>query len=226
MIFNNILYISNVFEGEQKRILTDRHFARFPHLKEWRFNLKVMKYKNEEEREKKRIYSALYAQNNSALVKERAKQRNTKLRNDPVFRLKGVWQGMMFRCYNANYEGYSGYKGRGILVCDEWRNDKYKFIEWGLDNGYKSGLSIDRVDNDGNYSPYNCKFSTPKEQCNNRRTNVLIEYNGRTETATYWAEYLGISRLTIFNRIKRGCTGIDLLSKFNLRTKALLIPEK
>jgi len=76
------------------------------------------------------------------------------------------------RCYNPNNPSYKNYGGRGITVCDEWRNDKEAFIKWALTHGFKKGLTIDRIDNDGNYEPQNCRWATNIQQQCNRRGSV------------------------------------------------------
>lgn len=119
-------------------------------------------------------------------------------------RLYRIWNDMRTRCYNKSHKSYKDYGGRGITVCDEWKEDSNKFIEWSLRNGYAESLSLDRKDTNGNYEPSNCRWSTRKEQANNTRRNVFLEYNGKRQTITQWAEELGINNRTLQNRIKRG----------------------
>ena len=80
-----------------------------------------------------------------------------------------VWKSMKARCNNLNNKRYSSYGGRGITVCDEWRESFQAFYDWAMINGYREGLSIDRIDNDGNYEPSNCRWATASEQQKNKR---------------------------------------------------------
>lgn len=110
---------------------------------------------------------------------------------------------MMERCYRKKSCNYANYGGRGITVCDEWHNIE-AFEKWAIENGYKDGLTIDRIDVNGNYEPSNCRWATKKEQANNRKNTVIIEFRGESHTISEWAEMKGINRSTLNNRIYRG----------------------
>jgi hypothetical protein len=143
---------------------------------------------------------------------EKQKKHNNKLREintkhglckHPLYR---TFMHIKDRCYNKNDKRYIHYGKRGIILCKEWKNNPKLFIEWCLNNGYKKNLSLDRIDNNGNYEPNNCRFITQKEQLNNRRNNVFISSKNKTMTIAQWADFLDIKYITLFNRIKR-CNG-------------------
>lgn len=85
------------------------------------------------------------------------------------------WHGMIERCCNPRHVAYKNYGGRGIKVCDEWKNSFLDFYNWAMENGYKKELSIDRIDNNGNYEPNNCRWATRKEQQANRRNSGMAD---------------------------------------------------
>ena len=91
---------------------------------------------------------------------------------DTNSRLYHIWQGMKYRCLNKNGRRYKDYGGRGITICEEWKNDFQAFCNWAVCNGYRDDLSIDRIDNDKGYSPDNCRWATATEQNRNRRNTV------------------------------------------------------
>jgi hypothetical protein len=113
-----------------------------------------------------------------------------------------VWQSMKQRCFNENDHSYKNYGGRGIAICDEWL-DFLAFREWSYANGYQKGLSIDRINNDEGYNPGNCRWTTQKVQCNNKRTVHWITYNGETKTLSEWAASLGLKPHSLLGRLSK-----------------------
>jgi hypothetical protein len=116
-----------------------------------------------------------------------------------------VWglQGMKQRCYNPKHVGYGNYGGRGITICDEWLNSFSRFYE---DIGPRPSLDheIDRIDNDGNYEPSNCRWAVPEQQTLNRRGNRRIEYGGKRLTVVEWARRCGMRHNTLSYRLDHG----------------------
>ena len=110
---------------------------------------------------------------------------------------------MVSRCYKQTNNRYSVYGGRGIRVCKEWLSDKVSFYKWALENGYKEGLTLDRIDNDGNYEPSNCAWVTNKDNSNHNSRTHFLTYNGKTQSMMKWAEELNINYSTLRNRINR-----------------------
>lgn len=118
-------------------------------------------------------------------------------------KLYHVYYGMKERCYNPKHESYDRYGGRGITVCDEWRNDFKVFYDWAITNGYKEGLTIDRKNYDKNYSPDNCGWITQAEQCRNTSRNNHITIDGVTRLLVDWCEIYGVNKSTACYRIKK-----------------------
>ena len=108
---------------------------------------------------------------------------------------------MIQRCNLKTAGNYYLYGGKGVSVCEEW-HDISKFSEWVKTSGYKRGLTLDRIDVNGDYSPRNCRWATPKQQANNRRNTLRYTYNGETRTLTEWAEKFGINRFTLYTRLE------------------------
>lgn len=134
-------------------------------------------------------------------------------------RIYRIFQCMKDRCYSKSHEAYFRYGGRGIIICDEWLDSFENFYNWAISHGYRDSLSIDRIDNNGNYEPKNCKWSTTKEQNNNRKNHRYITYDGKTMNVSQWANYLGLPRGTLQNRISAGKTIEEVLSTSSLSKK-------
>ena len=127
-------------------------------------------------------------------------------------RIYETWQDMKRRCYNKQNARYDRYGGRGIKVCEEWLNDFQSFYDWAINNGYSDDLTIDRIDNDGNYEPSNCRWSTVKEQCNNRSSNINITIGNATKSLMSWCEIFNVDYKKVHARYHRnGYESIDRL---------------
>ena len=119
---------------------------------------------------------------------------------------------MKSRCYREKDISYKNYGGRGIKVCEEWL-DIRNFEKWVEQNPYFEGATIDRIDNDGDYSPENCRWATMYEQDNNRRNTIMIEWKGECHSLSEWSEIIGINKSTLKNRYWRGDRGDRLFEK-------------
>jgi hypothetical protein len=122
---------------------------------------------------------------------------------------------MVSRCTNENDKDYPLYGGRGISVCERWLKSVAKFIE---DMGTRpDGYQIDRIDNEGNYEPSNCRWATPRENSSNRRDTVLLKANGKVETQAEWARIIGVSHSVISDRLAKGQDFQDIHAHFMKR---------
>lgn len=123
------------------------------------------------------------------------------------------YRSMMDRCYREKAHNYPQYGGRGIRVCDEWHYIDV-FAEWVERSGYQEGLTLDRIDPNGDYTPENCRWATRKQQANNRRNTVHITIDGVTKTLAEWADFAGIKRSVMADRyFCKAIRGVALLHK-------------
>lgn len=140
--------------------------------------------------------------NTESIIKRR---RTHGLSGTPIYDL---WATVKNRCYNVNEPSYPEYGGRGVIMCDEWKNDPAAFVEWAKKNGWKKGLQIDKDIIAMKlrlepllYSPDRCQFVTAKTNGTATRKSRYIEYNGVTKTLAQWSDELGIGRSTILLRL-------------------------
>ena len=119
-------------------------------------------------------------------------------------RLYNIWHGMKQRSNYKKNISYKHYGGKGIKVCKAWEEDYVKFRDWAMSNGYESHLTIDRIDNAGNYEPSNCRWATVKEQSNNKSTNKNLKYNGQSKTVSEWAKEFSMNNSTLSMRLEAG----------------------
>jgi len=125
-------------------------------------------------------------------------------------RIYRQWSMMLDRCRNPRSQFFSRYGGRGIQVCDRW----HKFEAFYADMGDRpAGKTLDRINNDGDYEPANCRWATPKEQCNNKALNRLLTLRGRTQTLSQWAIELGVNESTLRTRVGRGWSDERVLTQ-------------
>lgn len=127
-----------------------------------------------------------------------------------------VWAQIKYRCHNSNCKEFKNYGARGITVCALWQ-DFVPFMDWAITNGYKEGLTIDRIDVNGNYCPENCRWITNKEQQRNKRDNINIRFGNKEQCLNAWAEEFNIDPNVVWCRIKRLGWSIE---------KALLTPVR
>lgn len=133
-------------------------------------------------------------------------------------RLYRVWGCMLNRCYDPNRNEYPSYGGRGIEVCDEWRNSYMEFRSWAYSNGYDPTLpgnecTLDRIDVDGNYEPSNCRWIPMSKQCLNKQDTVWITYRGKRITIPEAEKINGIAQSTIRSRLGRNWSVEDAVEK-------------
>lgn len=116
---------------------------------------------------------------------------------------------MKGRCYNPNDKRYNSYGARGITVCDEWKNDFEAFQKWAESTGYRPDAkrgecTIDRIDNNKSYSPENCRWVNNQTQANNKSNNIILTYNGKSQTISQWARELSVDPETLRHRYNCG----------------------
>jgi hypothetical protein len=113
-----------------------------------------------------------------------------------------LWRSMMARCYNEKNKSYCNYGGRGIKVCSSWKETPKNLIKWLELKNYKKGLEIDRIDNNGDYSPDNCRLVTSQINSRNRRNNFFVKYKGKYITIPELSEISGVKYGTLYQRLK------------------------
>lgn len=120
-------------------------------------------------------------------------------------RFYNIWRAMNRRCYNSESKSYPRYGGRGIYICDEWHDSPTEFIKWAEStHPCKEGYSLDRIDNNGPYAPWNCRWATVKQQCQNRRTNTLVMIDGESKSIAEWCDIYENKYSTVIARIQNG----------------------
>lgn len=126
-------------------------------------------------------------------------------------KLHYMWLNMKKRC-SPNFPQRKDYYDRGISVCNEWHNNFWEFRNWAIENGYKEGLTIDRINNDKGYFPENCRFVDRYIQNNNTRRNHFVSINGVRKTVSQWAKIYGIAPDVVYCRMRRGWNEVDAIT--------------
>lgn len=139
------------------------------------------------------------------LKKEQDKINLTKYHKHKLSHTKlwDTYYSMKSRCYDKTNKRYNDYGGRGITICNEWLENFENFALWSLENGFDKNFQIDRIDNDLSYSPQNCRWISQKENCRNRRSNVMIKYNGKIITLVELSEILNIPYKTAYSKYRK-----------------------
>jgi len=136
-------------------------------------------------------------------------------------RIRNILYGMRTRCNNKNHHKYKNYGARGIKVCDEWMESSDKFIEWSVNNGYYDGATIDRIDNDKDYCPNNCRWVDNYTQANNKSDTIFITYNNITKTMSEWAKERKCPYSTLYTRHQRGWSDKEIIEGKKGKRKSL-----
>lgn len=142
-------------------------------------------------------------------------------------RIHNIWYLMLYRCNNANTKAYKNYGGRGISVCPEWSdrfNGYFSFKDWAMKNGYREDLSLDRIDNNSGYYPDNCRWVTADVQANNKRSNVILTFEGKSQTLSQWADELNIPMKTLHARLYRHGWSIEKALTEQLKSTHSIAP--
>ncbi len=121
-----------------------------------------------------------------------------------------IWENMKQRCYNPKHTKYNSYGGRGVSMCDSWKNS---FLQFLFDMGFRPSKkhSVERINNNGNYCKENCRWATNVEQCSNMRKNVHVTIGGVTKIVSEWARCSGVKESTLRYRVKSGWSEAHLL---------------
>lgn len=116
-------------------------------------------------------------------------------------KIRNIYYNMLKRCYKKENKAYKDYGARGIKVCEKWREDCCIFYKWAKENGYKEGLQLDRIDNNGDYSPENCHWVTPLENSYNKRNTRKLMFNGQVKTLLDWEKETNIPKEVLADRV-------------------------
>lgn len=139
-------------------------------------------------------------------------RRGNPIHNQCYTRVYRIYRKILRRCFVPDDVAFPNYGGRGITMCQEWKDSFLAFSEWAYSNGYADDLTIDRIDNDGDYCPENCRWASRTTQSNNRRSCRIYSLNGKSQTLKQWCEEYGVSYKAIYARISRGWSFEEAIS--------------
>ena len=148
---------------------------------------------------------------NCGYAGELTRQRMTKWHSDIERQAALRFNGMVDRCYNKRSQNYPDYGGRGIYIVKEWTDDRRRFVEWAIKSGFTPDASIDRIDVDGPYAPWNCRWVGAKLQANNRRSNIRITVDNQTHTLSEWADILHVDQVVLYTLNRINDNHMDLI---------------
>lgn len=131
-----------------------------------------------------------------------------------IFKLYSKWKLMIDRCYNEKNKQFKDYGGRGISVCGEWLSSVDSFVSWAISSGYSTEFSLDRINNNGDYSPLNCRWTTRTEQVYSRRNSIHLSAFGETKHVVDWAkdDRCQVKAGELWYRLRNGWTPEDAIS--------------
>ena len=132
-------------------------------------------------------------------------------------RLYRIWTGIKQRCYNEKYNDYKDYGAKGVIMCEDWKNNYESFYIWAINNGYSDSLSIDRIDTTGNYEPNNCRWADDETQANNKRNTLYFNIDGEKKSLHQICQEKGVDKTLIYSRLWNGWNLEDALNTPKLR---------
>ena len=142
----------------------------------------------------------------------RLHHKDIEIHNMSKTRVYEIWSAMLKRTLKTYNHNYKDYGARGITVCEEWKTFT-NFYNWAINNGYQENLTIDRIDNNGNYEPSNCRWATKVQQANNKRDTIRLSNSGKTKTLSEWAIYYNMNYQKAWQRYNRGLDFNAIFSK-------------
>ncbi|MGN5653475.1 hypothetical protein [Bacillus sp. Brlt_9] len=173
-------------------------------------------------KEFRKDHSKTYKSCGCLRLKKSVENLNKKTHGMSKDRMYKRWNSIKQRCFNPKHPNYHHYGGRGIVMCETWKEDFEKFYNWSLENGFEEDLTLDRIDNNGIYEPNNCRWVTMEEQSNNKRDNIIVEYEGAEMTLKQAANNMAVNYKALEARYRRGYRGKELFQELKEHTAGSL----